>query len=188
MSKLAKLKLEGYKLGTATWAEQFHEALFQVGDDEDEDGEESGPPGTGDLVMHVITVPWKLFFALVPPTDYWGGKVCFIVALAFIGIVTCLIGDLAGILGCLIGLPDSLTAVTLVALGTSLPDTFASKAAVLSDDNADASIGNVTGSNGVNVFLGIGIPWALAAFYWQGEIGGCTEKTCGAEAAKPNAK
>ena len=31
---------------------------------------------------------------------------------------------------------------------------------------ADASIGNITGSNSVNVFLGLGLPWATAAFYW----------------------
>lgn len=46
-------------------------------------------------------------------------------------------------------------------------DTFASKLAAINDDTADASIGNVTGSNAVNVFLGIGIPWTFAAFYWQ---------------------
>jgi len=53
-------------------------------------------------------------------------------------------------------------------------DTFASKLAAINDDTADASIGNVTGSNAVNVFLGIGIPWTFAAFYWvhKGEEGG----------------
>jgi len=33
-------------------------------------------------------------------------------------------------------------------------------------DTADAAIGNVTGSNSVNVFLGLGLPWALATTYW----------------------
>ena len=37
------------------------------------------------------------------------------------------------------------------------PDTFASKVAATQDQYADASIGNVTGSNAVNVFLGIGV-------------------------------
>jgi len=49
-----------------------------------------------------------------------------------------------------------------------LPDTFASMAAAQADDNADASIGNVTGSNSVNVFLGLGLPWTIAALYWGG--------------------
>ena len=46
-------------------------------------------------------------------------------------------------------------------------DTFASKVAAIQDQYADASIGNVTGSNAVNVFLGIGVAWTIAAVYWQ---------------------
>lgn len=45
------------------------------------------------------------------------------------------------------------------------PDTFASKVAAIQDQYADASIGNVTGSNAVNVFLGIGVAWSIAAIY-----------------------
>ena len=56
-------------------------------------------------------------------------------------------------MGCCLGLKDVVTAITFVALGTSLPDAFASKAATINDDSADAAVGNVTGSNAVNVFL-----------------------------------
>ena len=52
--------------------------------------------------------------------------------------------------------------------GTSLPDTFASKTAAQQDPHADASVGNVTGSNSVNVFLGLGMPWTIGAIYWAG--------------------
>lgn len=44
-------------------------------------------------------------------------------------------------------------------------DTFASKVAAINDRYADSSIGNVTGSNAVNVFLGIGVAWTIAAVY-----------------------
>jgi len=37
--------------------------------------------------------------------------------------------------------------------------------ATISDDTADAAITNVTGSNSVNVFLGLGLPWCMASFY-----------------------
>lgn len=46
-----------------------------------------------------------------------------------------------------------------------LIDTFASKTAAIEDETADASVGNVTGSNAVNVFLGIGIAWTMAAIH-----------------------
>merc|ERR1719424_2515932 len=85
-----------------------------------------------------------------------------------IGGVTAIIGDMASLLGCCLGLNDDITAITLVALGTSLPDTFASKTAAQHDDTADNSVGNVTGSNCVNVFLGLGLPWTIGALYWSG--------------------
>ena len=47
----------------------------------------------------------------------------------------------------------------------SVLDTFASKVAAINDETADASVGNVQGSNAVNVFLGIGVAWSLAAIY-----------------------
>jgi hypothetical protein len=75
---------------------------------------------------------------MVPPTDYCGGWACFFIALGVIGLVTALIGDLASLFGCVMGLEDEITAITFVALGTSLPDAFASKTAAVNDDNADA--------------------------------------------------
>jgi len=75
------------------------------------------------------------------------------------------VGDLASIFGCLVNLRNEVTAITFVALGTSLPDTFASKAAAVNEKTADNAIGNVTGSNSVNVFMGLGIPWTIAAIY-----------------------
>jgi solute carrier family 8 (sodium/calcium exchanger) len=59
----------------------------------------------------------------------------------------------------------SFLAITFVALGTSLPDTFASVAAAIHEKTADNAIGNITGSNSVNVFLGLGVPWTIAAIY-----------------------
>lgn len=48
-------------------------------------------------------------------------------------------------IGCVIGLKTSVTGITIIALGTSLPDTFASRTAAKQDEHADAAIGNVTG-------------------------------------------
>merc|ERR1712001_449772 len=82
---------------------------------------------------------------------------------------TAVIGDVAGHLGCFINLKDGVNAIAFVALGTSVPDTFASKTAAIEDETADNSVGNVTGSNAVNVFLGIGIAWTMAAVYWEAQ-------------------
>ena len=53
--------------------------------------------------------------------------------------------QLGHLIGCVIGLRTSVTGITIIALGTSLPDTFASRTAARQDEYADAAIGNVTG-------------------------------------------
>ena len=136
------------------------------------DAWEYGGDGYGlGFVMHLLCLPWKVFFATIPPNQLCGGWLSFLVALGYIGVLTAFIGDFAGAFGCIIGLKPSITAITFVALGTSLPDTFASMAAAVGDDTADAAIGNVTGSNAVNVFLGLGMPWLIAAIYWASPAG-----------------
>jgi len=159
-------------VGSSSWLEQFTDAFVVQADDDDEEGEEGEEgeekmPSCGDYIMHFLTLPWKLIFALIPPTAIYEGYPTFVVSICAIGGCTAIIGDVAGHLGCFIYLKDSVNAIAFVALGTSVPDTFASKTAAIEDETADASVGNVTGSNAVNVFLGIGIAWTMAAMYWE---------------------
>ncbi|XP_049322985.1 sodium/calcium exchanger 2b [Astyanax mexicanus] len=169
VDKLIKKTNLALVIGTHSWREQFVEAVTVSagdGDEDEEEGREERLPSCYDYVMHFLTVFWKVLFACVPPTEYWNGWACFMVSISVIGILTAIIGDLASHFGCTIGLKDTVTAVVFVALGTSIPDTFASKVAATQDQYADASVGNVTGSNAVNVFLGIGVAWSVAAIYW----------------------
>lgn len=156
------------KLGNSNWRDQFVCAIYVNGGEQEEDDDN---PSYIDYAMHGVLLPWKIFVAFCPPVDYCDGWLCFVCSLLMIGFVTAFIGDLAALLGCSIGLvtgffPPEVTAITLVALGTSLPDTFASRTAAVQDPTADASIGNVTGSNSVNVFLGLGLPWTIGSYYW----------------------
>merc|ERR1711937_758438 len=162
-------------VGSSSWLEQFTDAFVVQAADEDEeeeegegDGEEK-MPSCGDYIMHFLTLPWKLIFAFIPPTAIYAGYPTFVVSISAVGICTAVIGDVAGHLGCFIYLKDCVNAIAFVALGTSVPDTFASKTAAIEDETADASVGNVTGSNAVNVFLGIGIAWSMAAVYWEAQ-------------------
>jgi hypothetical protein len=199
------LNMDRVKLGSSNWKQQFVDALSPGGDDDEEDGGGKGEkPSASDWFFHILALPWKLFFATCPPVDFADGYLCFFWSLAYVGLTTAFIGDLASLFGCTVGLLDSVTAITFVALGTSLPDTFDSMAAATGDPYADAAIGefffsfcsssssliffsllsspqppptssnllqpplgNVTGSNAVNVFLGLGTPWLLATIYWM---------------------
>uniref|UniRef100_A0A3P9HNT6 Solute carrier family 8 member 4b n=1 Tax=Oryzias latipes TaxID=8090 RepID=A0A3P9HNT6_ORYLA len=168
VDKLIKKTNLALVVGSSSWREQFVNAVtVSAGDDDEEESGEERLPSCFDYIMHFLTVFWKVLFAFVPPTEYWNGWACFIVSISLIGVLTAVTGDLASHFGCTIGLKDSVTAVVFVALGTSVPDTFASKVAAIQDQYADASIGNVTGSNAVNVFLGIGVAWTIAAIAWR---------------------
>ncbi|KAM3857782.1 sodium/calcium exchanger 1-like [Diretmus argenteus] len=170
VDKLIKKTNLALVVGSSSWREQFVSAVtVSAGDDDEEESGEERLPSCFDYIMHFLTVFWKVLFAFVPPTEYWNGWACFIVSISLIGILTAVTGDLASHFGCTVGLKDSVTAVVFVALGTSVPDTFASKVAAIQDQYADASIGNVTGSNAVNVFLGIGVAWTIAAIAWRSQ-------------------
>ncbi|XP_036358405.1 sodium/calcium exchanger 3 isoform X3 [Octopus sinensis] len=157
---MTKLNLDALQLDTISWGKQFENALNVNGGDLE-------TATASDYILHFASFAWKALFACVPPPSIWGGWPTFFISLAVIGLMTAIIGDLAGVFGCLINLDASITAITFVALGTSMPDTFASRTAALMEKYADASVGNVNGSNSVNVFLGLGLPWLIAAIYWN---------------------
>ncbi|CDW53159.1 sodium:calcium exchanger 1 [Trichuris trichiura] len=154
-----KQRLAAARLDASTWREQMLRAVSV-------NGGEIAEATIPDCLAHIIAFPWKVLVALVPPPPLFNGWLTFFVSLFLIGLLTAIVGDLASIFGCLVGLKASVTAITFVALGTSLPDTFASKLAAQQDRTADNAIGNVTGSNSVNVFLGLGLPWFIASVYW----------------------
>jgi solute carrier family 8 (sodium/calcium exchanger) len=163
---LLRLNADNLSVARDDWSQSLKDAVFPL--------EGSSPKAK---LMHFVTMPWKLMFAVVPPPGMCGGFPCFFGALFMIGVQVILISDFATLMGCQMGLLPPVTAITFVALGTSLPDTFASMAAARGDKYADNSIGNVTGSNSVNVFLGLGLAWLISAIYWDPEIGvGATDE------------
>ena len=49
----------------------------------------------------------QLIFAIIPPPGLLGGYPCFVISLAMIGLTVIVVGDLAEIFGCIVGLnPD----------------------------------------------------------------------------------
>ena len=78
---------------------------------------------------------------------------------------TAFLGEVAKLFGCSVGLSDAQTALAFVAGGTSLPGLFVSRLAMMHDSNCQAALENMTGSNSVNVFVGLGVPWLIASVY-----------------------
>ncbi|CAF0835261.1 unnamed protein product [Rotaria sordida] len=160
MASLVQIDIDKLSVTKTSWGQQFRDSMNVNGGDLE-------TAKAGHYIGHALAFFWKVLFAFVPPTAIASGWLTFFVSLLFIAILTAIVGDVAAVFGCLVGLKDSITAISFVALGTSLPDTFASMIAAKNSKTADDAIGNVTGSNGVNVFLGLGLPWLIAATYWE---------------------
>lgn len=146
------------------WGDQFKQACMlcpQV----DEDDLIVSDVSLFEALLHFGCIGWKVLFAFIPPVEWGSGWPAFGVALTFIGVITAVVAEVATVLGCTLGLEEAVTAITLVAVGTSLPDTFASVTAAKQSEYADSAIGNVTGSNSVNVFVGLGLPWLISTIY-----------------------
>jgi solute carrier family 8 (sodium/calcium exchanger) len=109
----------------------------------------------------------QIQLATVPPKEWKNGWPAFGVSMSVIILWTVIMFYLAKIFGCASGLSDAAVAIAFLAGGTSLPDTFSSRIAAMHMSRADEAIGNITGSNAVNVFLGLGLPWCIGAFYHQ---------------------
>ena len=77
------LDLQATRLGTASWANQFRAALLVGGQDDDDAS--TATPGIGAWTAHLLSLPWKLLVACIPPTSFCGGKLCFVVAIVLIG-------------------------------------------------------------------------------------------------------
>merc|ERR1712227_459124 len=103
--------------GSSSWLEQFTGAFeVQAEGDDDEEGEEGEDdepkmPSCGDYIMHFLTLPWKLLFAVIPPTGIFNGYPTFVISIAAIGLCTAVIGDVAGHLGCFIYLKDCVNGI-----------------------------------------------------------------------------
>merc|ERR1712070_517796 len=56
-------------LGHSNWKDQFHDAIYVNGGDD-------GVVSVSEAIMHMIALPWKVIFAIVPPVDYADGWIC----------------------------------------------------------------------------------------------------------------
>lgn len=86
-----------------SWSQQFKNACM-LGPTFDADNLILEEVSASDAAYHFLTIFWKVLFAIVPPTSYWNGKATFLVSLAMIGLVTAVVGEVAAVLGCVLGI------------------------------------------------------------------------------------
>lgn len=61
-------------------------------------------------------------------------------------------------------------AITIVALGTTLPDILGARMVTCAEEHADGALIHISGSIAVNVLIGVGVPWFVAALWHEGKV------------------
>ncbi|XP_047967281.1 magnesium/proton exchanger-like [Salvia hispanica] len=117
------------------------------------------------LFWELLCAPWRFLFAFVPPYQIAHGWVSFILSLAFISGIAYIVTKLTDLISCVTGIDAYVIAFTALAAGTSWPDLMASKIAAERQITADSAIANITCSNSVNIYIGIGVPWLIDTLY-----------------------
>ncbi|KAK9136864.1 hypothetical protein Sjap_007458 [Stephania japonica] len=117
------------------------------------------------ISWRLILMPWRVLFAFVPPCHIAHGWTAFICSLVFISGIAYIVTKLTDLISCVTGINPYVIAFTALAAGTSWPDLVASKIAAERQTTADSAIANITCSNSVNIYVGIGVPWLIDTVY-----------------------
>ncbi|XP_028771197.1 magnesium/proton exchanger [Neltuma alba] len=117
------------------------------------------------IFWQLLLLPWRLLFAIVPPCHIAHGWISFICSLLFISGIAYIVTKLTDMISCVTGINPYVIAFTALASGTSWPDLVASKIAAERQTTADSAIANITCSNSVNIYVGIGVPWLIDTAY-----------------------
>ncbi|KAF1880784.1 hypothetical protein Lal_00011844 [Lupinus albus] len=117
------------------------------------------------IFWQLLLLPWKFMFAFIPPCHIAHGWISFICSLVFISGIAYIVTKITDLISCVTGINAYVIAFTALASGTSWPDLVASKIAAERQLTADSAIANITCSNSVNIYVGIGVPWLIDTLY-----------------------
>ncbi|XP_044184180.1 sodium/potassium/calcium exchanger 3-like [Acropora millepora] len=116
-------------------------------------------------ILWGIALPFTcLYYVTIPDCRKvrWEGwfLVTFFVSLVWMALLTYVLVWMLAIIGFTCGIPDTVMGLTLLAAGTSLPDTFSSFI-VARKGEGDMAVSHANGSNMFNILFCLGLPWFL---------------------------
>lgn len=140
-----------YVWAVINWRKWFkYEVLDE--DPEDEDDE----PKKGWMK---IFQPFDWFLGLIfPKPKYY--LTIFLISIAFIGALCWILVESAIIISESLEIPEVVIALTVLAVGTSVPDMMSS-VIVAKQGRGGMAVSNGIGSNIFDIFVGLGLPWLI---------------------------
>ena len=153
--------------------------------EQEEKSEEEGvslkfPENTTGRIMYIISAPimYTLYYTTPdvrkPRWKKWW-PLGFLMSIIWLGIYSYFMVWWATVVGRILGIPDAIMGLTILAAGTSVPDLITS-VLVAKQGQGDMAVSSSIGSNIFDVLVGLPLPWIFAAAinggYWPVEADG----------------
>lgn len=148
---------------------QSYEKIAGCGEVQKEKDEESSglcsPPENGVLhfIWWLVMLPASLLLAITIPNST--NPKCprvfpltFLLSIAWLGVLSYMAVWMVTIIGYTLSIPDSVSGLTILAVGASVPDLISS-VLVAKSGQGNMAISNLVGSNNFDISICLGVPW-----------------------------
>jgi len=143
-----------YLLAVVSWRKIFpYKDLDSIDEIEEDDDTETSSPWEKffkpfDLLIDFFFPPIKYFYAV------------FLISITFIALLSWVLVESAVIISHLIEVPEVVIALTVLAVGTSVPDMISS-VIVAKQGRGGMALSNAVGSNIFAILIGLDLPWMI---------------------------
>ena len=104
----------------------------------------------------------KAIDAIFPKKDSYIGV--FVVSIILIGVLSWALVESAVVLSHILSVPKAIIGLTVLAIGTSVPDLMSS-VIVAKQGRGGMAVSNSIGSNIFDILIGLGLPWAITIIF-----------------------
>ncbi|KAJ6215923.1 hypothetical protein RDWZM_010423 [Blomia tropicalis] len=140
-------------------------SAYEKIDDEYIDDDDDDDDWTQNIIIRFLLFPFRIIFCFtLPPPSPCCFALTFISSIAWISALTYLIVWMVTLIGYTFGIPDTVSGITILAAGTSIPELISSYFIVKRAGLADMAICNSIGSNIFDILFCLGLPWLLKTF------------------------
>lgn len=150
-----------YLIAVVNWIKIFKFEPSDEMEEEDDDDE----PKTG---WKVIFIPLDFILEKIfPRKDYY--LLTFIFSIGAIAILCWVLVESAIGISHILGVPEVVIALVVLAAGTSIPDMISS-VIVAKQGRGGMAVSNAVGSNVFDIFIGLGLPWLVMAILSKSDV------------------
>ncbi len=159
--KISMLEAAGFIFlyGLYVWAVMYWRKWFKYELTDEDPEEDEDEPKTG---LMRIFVPFDVLLKFIFPRPKYYFTI-FTISILFISMLCWVLVESAIIISHTLEIPEVVIALTVLAVGTSVPDMMSS-VIVAKQGRGGMAVSNGIGSNIFDIFVGLGLPWLIKSY------------------------